>query len=101
MDDPQLSSRNLSDAAQRIGAEFLWNTEVASFTYDITETAVMGVVLTGWGLGSPSWPSSSAGEPGLRLAHPAVVASCCFFLGHGRICWDNPTSLKADQKQAP
>ena len=46
MDDPQLSSRNLSDAAQRSGADFLWNTEVASFTYDITGTAVTGVVLT-------------------------------------------------------
>ena len=46
MDDPQLSARNLSDAAQRDGAEFLWNAEVASLTYDPTGTAVTGVVLS-------------------------------------------------------
>lgn len=45
MDDPQLAARNLSDAAQRHGGEFLWRSMVASLTYNSAGTAVTGVRL--------------------------------------------------------
>lgn len=54
MDDPQLAARNLADAAQRSGAEFLWRKEVTSLTFNGAGNAVTGVVLDdGTGVEAP------------------------------------------------
>jgi sarcosine oxidase subunit beta len=83
MDDPQLCARNLAEAAQRSGAEFLWNAEVASVSFDKTGTAVTGVVLADGSRIDAPVVVNAAGP------HSALVHRMAFGDGAGQVADDS------------